>query len=318
MDNYELLVERIARSAGIDKSEVERKIEAKKAKLSGLISREGAAQIVASELGVNLDQQRLKIAEVVQGMRRVNLHGKIIKLNPVREFNKNGREGKVASFVLADDTANIRVVLWDTNHIALIEEGKINEGDFVEIFSANLRNGEIHLTSFSDIKLSNEKIEGVVTSASFQNKKIEFVKQGENVKVIGTVVKLFEPRYFEVCPECRKRVVDGACGVHGKVEGQKRVIVTIVIDDGTASLRAVMFEEQLEQAGAEKDKLFGENAADYLRELLEGEEFIVNGQIRNNEFFNTLEIFVESVEKADAHKLVEELQKLIEEKGIAA
>ena len=65
MDNYEKLVERIAKSASLSIEEIERKIEAKKAKLSGLISKEGAAQIVAAELGVNFDQEKLKLSELV-------------------------------------------------------------------------------------------------------------------------------------------------------------------------------------------------------------------------------------------------------------
>ena len=50
MDNYEKLLDRISRSSGLAKEEIEKKVEAKKAKLSGLISKEGAAQIVAAEL----------------------------------------------------------------------------------------------------------------------------------------------------------------------------------------------------------------------------------------------------------------------------
>ena len=46
--NYERILEKIAKSAGVDREEIERKVEAKRAKLSGLISREGAAQIVAA------------------------------------------------------------------------------------------------------------------------------------------------------------------------------------------------------------------------------------------------------------------------------
>ena len=61
MDKYAQLVERIARSSGLATDEVDRKIEAKRAKLSGLISKEGAAQIVAAELGVSFDNQRVKL-----------------------------------------------------------------------------------------------------------------------------------------------------------------------------------------------------------------------------------------------------------------
>ena len=51
---------RYAKHSGLNVEEVNRKIEAKRAKLSGLISQEGAAQIVAAELGINFENEKLK------------------------------------------------------------------------------------------------------------------------------------------------------------------------------------------------------------------------------------------------------------------
>lgn len=58
LQNYSQLVERIARSSGLSVEDIERRIEAKRAKLSGLISKEGAAQVVASELGISFDKEK--------------------------------------------------------------------------------------------------------------------------------------------------------------------------------------------------------------------------------------------------------------------
>lgn len=58
MDNYNQLVERISAASKLPKEEIERKVEGKRAKLSGLVSKEGAAQIVAAELGINFDKER--------------------------------------------------------------------------------------------------------------------------------------------------------------------------------------------------------------------------------------------------------------------
>ena len=52
IQNYERIVERISRETGLDVEEVNRRVDAKRAKLSDLISRDGAAQVVAVELGV--------------------------------------------------------------------------------------------------------------------------------------------------------------------------------------------------------------------------------------------------------------------------
>src|SRR3989344_4259502 len=176
MDNYSKLLDRIIRSSNLPLEEIEKRIEAKKAKLSGLISKEGAAQIVAAELGINFDQERMKISELIEGMKRVNVTGKILKLNPVRTFSKSGKEGKVVSFLLADESSNIRTVLWDTNHISLIEKGELKEGSVIEVSNGGIRNNELHLSSFADIKKSSQKLEGVIEVQSYTEKKLSDIK----------------------------------------------------------------------------------------------------------------------------------------------
>ena len=140
-DNYNQLVEFISKNSGLALEDIERRIEAKQAKLAGLISKEGAAQVVAAELNINFDRQIIKISQIVPGMRKINLVGKVINLFPVREYNKNGRSGKIGTFILADETSNIRTVLWDENHIDLIANGQIFNDCVIEINNANLRNG---------------------------------------------------------------------------------------------------------------------------------------------------------------------------------
>ena len=125
MDNYQQLVERISALSKVPKEEIERKVEAKRAKLSGLVSKEGAAQIVAAEMGVNFEKEKLKISELAQGMKKANVVGKVVEVFPIRTYNKNGKEGKVGKLLLADDSANAQVVFWYTNHIALLERGEI-------------------------------------------------------------------------------------------------------------------------------------------------------------------------------------------------
>ena len=53
--NYDKIIEKISKSSGLEKEEIERRIAAKRAKLAGLISKEGAAQVIAAELGISFD-----------------------------------------------------------------------------------------------------------------------------------------------------------------------------------------------------------------------------------------------------------------------
>lgn len=311
-ENYERVLEKIASVSGLDRDEVNRKIEAKRAKLSGLISQEGAAQIVASELGVNFDNEKLKLNEILPGMRKVNVSGKIINLFPVRSFRtKKGEDGKVLNFVLADDTSNVKVVLWDTNHIELIEKGEISDGSVVEISNASVRDNEIHLGSFSAIKLGREKFSNLITEKIMRQKKISEFKLSDNAKTRAFVVQSFEPKFFNVCSQCKKKAVqDGAgfsCAEHGSVAPEKRALINIVIDDGTETMRTVVFHDQLSSLGL--NDLDNEEKRILQRENILGKEFIFSGVVRKNNYFNNEEFVISSVEEINPDALIAELEK---------
>ena len=309
IQNYSRLVEKLSKITGKEVEEINRLVEAKRAKLSGLISREGAAQIIAAELGINFDKEKVKVNELMEGMKKVNILGKIIQLFPVREFKKEDREGKVVNFILADETGNIRAVLWDTNHISLIENKKLQEEDVVEITNASLRNTELHLGSFSNIKKSNLVIEGVKVERDLAERKISELSLGGNFKVRAFIVQVFEPKFFEVCPECGSRVIDDVdskrCTKHGKIIPKRRVLLSIVLDDGSSSIRAILFSEQIEKLGFKEEEL--ENFIEKRNKLI-GKEAFFSGNIRQNKLFNNLEFFVSDINDLDIDKLIEMLE----------
>jgi len=310
--NYERILEKIAKSSGLEKEEVERRVEAKRAKLSGLISPEGATQIIAAELGISFDNEKLKINELLPGMRKVNVVGKVINLFPVREFTtKKGDKGKVANLIIADDTSNIKVVLWDVNHIELIEKGEVVESKVVEISNGGMRENEIHLGSFSEFKLSDEVLENVKTEKIVKEKEIVNFIISENVKTRAFIVQTFEPRFFYVCPECKKKATQEGenfiCAEHGKVTPEKRALINIVLDDGTETIRAVLFHENIPSLGLtdleNKERLISQ------REDLLGKEMIFSGTIRMNKFFNNPEFIIDDVKDLNLDELIVELEK---------
>jgi len=306
--NCKRLIEFISKISGISTEEIERKIEAKQAKLAGLISREGAAQIIAAELNVNFNKQPIKISQIVPGMRKINLIGKIINLFPIRTYNKNNRTGRIGSFILADDTSNIRTVLWDENHIDLIDKRKITQDCVVEINNASVRNGEIHLSSFSELNLSNKPINNVVIEKpSFQKSVVEF-NPNDNVSTRAFIVQIFEPRFFEVCPNCKKKVIDSECQEHGKVIPEKKALLNFVIDDGSDSIRSTMFSDVLEKIIPKEQLEDFEVFAKKKQDLL-GKEMLVTGQVRKNQMYNNNEFIVSGLEEINLDKVIEELEK---------
>jgi len=308
-NNYQQLIQLISENSGLPLDEIERKIEAKQAKLAGLISKEGAAQVIAAELNINFDKQLIKISQIVPGMRKINLIGKIINLSPIREYNKNNRSGRIGSFILADETSNIRVVLWDENHIDLIAKQEIIQDGVIEINNATLRNGELHLTSFSEIKNSSQTIDNIIIEKPMTMKTISKFNTNDNISARAFIVQMFEPRFFYVCPDCRKKATEtGECQEHGKIVPEKRALLNFVIDDGTESMRAVVFSDQLEklmsQQEVEAPELFAEKKQDFL-----GKEIIISGQVRKNALFNNDEFIVSDIKDIDIDQLINELEK---------
>lgn len=310
-ENYERILEKIAKKSGVSKEEIERKIEAKRAKLSGLISKEGAAQIVAAELGISFDNEKLKLEELLSGMRKVNTVGKVLNVSPVRSFKtKKGDDGKVANLFIADDTSNIKVVLWDTNHIALIENGKIGQGSVVEILNGSMRDNELHLGSFSELKLTNEIIGEVNTERTFRGKNISELRNMDSAKIRAVIVQSFEPKFFHVCPNCRKKVVQEngifSCAEHGKVAGEKRALMNVILDDGTETIRAVAFHDKLKDLGITEFENY--EMLTTQKENLLGREMNFYGAMRSNKIFNTSEFVIEQAEGIDLDSLIKELE----------
>ena len=304
--NYEKIIEKIASSSGETVEEIKRKIEAKRAKLSGLISEEGAAQIIAAELGVNFENEKLKIGELLPGMRKVNTSGKVLNVFPVRSFTtKSGQESKVCNMILADDTSNIKVVLWDTNHISLIESGEVKPDVVVEIGNASMRDNELHLGSFSEFKKGTETFDKVVTEKVVSEKNICDFKIGDSTSVRAFIVQSFDPRFFEINKDTGKKPTEEEKANGAPLE--KRALINIVIDDGTETMRSVLFHENLAKLGL--TDLENPEKLSLQREGLLGKEFIFSGNVRKNNFFNNEEFIIDDVKEVNLDELVSKFEK---------
>ncbi len=120
---------------------------------------------------------------------------------------------------------------------------------------------------------------------------------------------MFEPRFFEICPECRRKVNElGECQDHGKVVPDKRALLNFIMDDGTSSIRSVIFSDVLEKIMSkeelENQELFSIKKNDFL-----GKEMMITGQVRKNSMFGSNEFIVEEMNEVDVNKLIEKLEK---------
>jgi hypothetical protein len=100
---------------------------------------------------------------------------------------------------------------------------------------------------------------------------------------------------------------------------EKRIVVSALLDDGTAVMRASFFGKQAEelmqastQELAEKqEKQELEKELETINERLVGREIVLQGIAKTNKLSKELEISARNVKKADARKEAESLIKEI-------
>ena len=321
------IIAKIKEKSDISEDEINAKIDEKLKQLSGLISKEGAAHIIANELGIKLFEEttgKLQIKNILTGMRSVETVGKVIRKFDVREFNVNGRAGKVGNIVIGDETGTVRVAMWGSvaDNVA-----KLNEGDIVKIVSGYVRenNGEkeIHMNDNSKIEINppGEEVGEVnQTKPSAVRKKIGELKENDNnVELFGTIVQAFEPKFFEVCPQCGKRAkpTEGKfiCVEHNDVEPDYSYVMNVSLDDGTESIRTVFFRQQVEKLldKSREDVLkYKEDIASFesVKTDLMGNQIKITGRTVKNAMFERLEFMVNDV---NIHPDPEEEIKRLEE-----
>ncbi len=224
----------------------------------------------------------------------------------------------------------MRVVFWDNKQIEMIEQGKIKEGDIIKINKASVRanNGfnELHALTVSDIVINpldvHIEVLGEQQHATFVEKKINDLQEhDENIALLGTIVQVFEPRFYPACITCGKKVYpEGSntrCPEHGVVQQIFAPIINIFLDDGTANIRAVAFRNQAERLyGVNNEALQAcketPSNFDQLKTIILGKQVKLVGSVRMNELTAMKEFSIRMVLDYNpallAHKIVEELQ----------
>ena len=307
---YEQIIEKIKNKANISEGEIEGKVSQKMKQLSGLISKEGAAHIVANELGIKLFDAfsgKLQIKNVLAGLRDVETVGKVLQTYELREFTTNERQGKVASMVIGDETGTIRVVMWGSQaeNIRDITSGMIVKvvGGYVKDNSGNI---EIHVNERSKLILNpeGEKVNAVRQNAAERKDIGKLTENDGNAEILGTIVQVFDPRFFPIDPETGRKVTEN----EGKYYFNNKVIenpdhsyvLNVIVDDGTDNMRAVFFRETMEKLlSCSKEKVLGykENPESFeqVKSDLLGTLIKINGRVKKNLFFDRLEIVANDV-----------------------
>lgn len=243
------IISRIASETGMGEEEVQAKVEEKQRELGGLVTPIGAAHIIANEAGINLlegfsKSNELKIENIIPGMSSVDVVGRVTRVFQPREFMREDKgKGRVASLILADDTGSIRVVFWGKD-TALLEEGRIQEGDILRVRNAYTKeniNGEaeVHLGMRARVIVNPEDVVEGIPMPEDRKKKIAELEEGmSSVDVLVRVLRIYDVREFEREDKTRGKVVN------------------LLVGDETGVARLVLWDEDvgLVEEGKIKEK----------------------------------------------------------------
>lgn len=332
------VVERIIKSTGIEKKVVLNKIEEKMKELDNLVSKEGAAHIIANELGVSLidndaSQDNVKIENLVGGLRNVIVVGRVADIYPINSYEKDGKKLQVGALSLSDGTGFVRVVFWNDS-ISLFEN--INQGDIIKVINAYVKENkfgklELHISFRTKVRINPEDVnpESIPSSSGIRKKseRIDLVelKRDSFIRAFGIIVQIFKRNcFFTVCPECGKSVKANEgiymCKEHGRVKPNKKMFVSYVLDDGTDNVRCTSFGRDAEIIlGLETDKAIelADNHEDssypieHVKNNVVGKEVIIYGRSSFNDFTNSVEIISNKI--IDKINYETELKRVTEE-----
>jgi replication factor A1 len=234
------MVEKILSNSGLGRDELMARIHNKQKELGGFVTMEGAANIVAREIGIVLEHrepevQALHIENLVPGISKVNIVARVVRIQEPREFQRpSGASGWVGGLLLRDGTGQIRLTLWN-DQTSIIREGKIRKGDIVLVQNAYVRQGfdkqaELNLGTRGSITVNPDDpraaelppLEEVAVKIS--DLKLEMAE----VDISGRVVAVSDCRVFERPDKTT-----------GKVS-------TLILTDSTGQVRVSLWDEWAE------------------------------------------------------------------------
>ena len=331
MKSFHEVVKIISEEKSLKEDEVLTMIEKKREEFGDLISEVGAAYIVAKELGVDLSEEvndELKIKDLLPGITSKRLKVKIVKIYDENVFTrKDGTQGRVKNILVGDETGISRLSLWDEQ----IDDFNFNENDSIEIFGLYTKKGyndliELRLGRYGYIKKIDEEI--VVKDKSgeefsireYESKNIiDINEEGKYVEVKGYITTFFRKNivmYF--CPECKARIENNICKVHGEVEPEIMLLLSGIIDDGSSSIIFNIFREDVEKfiglSQEELIKTIEEKGEGYIYDEVlskkRGKMFYIKGAVKRNTYNNSLEINVHRIRELN---ILNELSKEVKE-----
>ena len=217
---------------------------------------------------------------------KTTIIGKVTDIGKVIDFDK----GKVANVTVSDSTGSVKFTLWN-DQIDLID--KLDVGDVIKIdgyvredkYGLSLQLGKGGYVAKTDdvIRAIGERCE------------VRDLKVGEEVEIKVSVVQVFETNIFY---------------------GKDGLAIVCITDDGTGTIRTVFFNKWAEKLigmdSKDAKEVADKKGVNTVLELVAlGQELVLKGRVKMNEYFEQKEFIVNNVKSVDIQNEIDRLKGVL-------
>jgi len=250
---------------------------------SSSVAMEGEALDVPYEVGGERD-----LVDLAAGDRGRTVEAKVLELE---QRTIDGRDGEttIHSGVIGDETARLPFTDWQAR--PEVAEGA--ELRMEDVYVREFRGvPSVNLTEFTEVSPASVEVSDEAPRVSIG----EAVTSGGmyDVEVLGNVLEVRDGSgLIERCPECGRLVQNGQCRSHGQVDPEDDLRIKAILDDGTATVTAILDRDLTEEIyggtledalEAARDAMSREVVADDIAETLVGREYRVRGHLSVDEY----------------------------------
>ncbi len=168
---------------GFSEEELNNEIKRKKSEFHGFITEQGALFLIAKEKGLKIqspdidpdlyseiekeidyNEFTMPLSDLQEGMSNIVILGKITNIFQIKSFiRKDNTPGLVGSFILADTSGSIKIVVWG-EHVKIIDTEFFQKGEIVRVINGYSKKGlngglEIHMGKIGTLILAPSDID---------------------------------------------------------------------------------------------------------------------------------------------------------------
>lgn len=277
MATEEIVQKILSKRPEVSREQIFEMLCAERSRTGGWIVDETLLRLIAARYGVEISRaeipsQKFSISLLVPNLGDVTLMGRVIAVFPPRTFN-GAKPGKFASFMISDDTAIVRVILWN-DKADLVQSGEMKAGQLVRLLHGYTREdragkAELHLGNRSQVEINPRDASGEdYPSLSWFATKIKEISRPQQSIILSGKVK-------EVSASSAFMRRDQTTGK----------VLRFTLSDETGALPVVVWNEKAEQLEAVLKK--------------DAQIHLVNAKVKAAT--GGLEVHVDSATYAEAH-----------------